>query len=134
MKYIYRIDHGNQHCYQVIVGRGLKQKKSKAFFDGVYNGKRNALKQAKIYRDNAVKELAPLMELRKRSLRTYGKNISEYWHTTGAWQYLNIKATFYDAKKKKQLAKSFSVNKYGYNEAVKLALEWKREQIETLNA
>jgi len=129
MKYIYRIDSGLTHCYTVEVGRNTPYRMYRSFADGVHNGKRKALKAAKIYRDNAVKKVGHLIEKRKQRTRTYGKNIAEYWHKMGEWQYLYVRATYYDKKKKKQLSKTLSVLKLGYIEAMKLAKQWRKEKL-----
>ena len=127
MKYIYRIDSGLTHCYTVEVGRQIRQRMYRSFADGIYNGKRNALKAAKAYRNNAVKQIGHIIEKSKqKNMRGYGKNIREVWATAGEWSYLNIKATYYDGKKKKQFSKQYSVQKLGYDKAFKLAKQWRK--------
>lgn len=129
MKYIYRIDYGVQHCYQVTVGSNLKERISKAFFDGKHGGKRNALKAAKLYRDKALKKIGHIIEKRKVTKRTYGKNIGEYWHKNGEWQYLYVRVTYYSQKKKKQYSKTFGATKHGYDEAIRLAKQWRKHKL-----
>lgn len=58
--------------------------------------------------------------------RHWGKGVTETWQRKGAWDYLNITATYWDNNKNKQLHKQFSVNKYGYDKAMLLAKQWRK--------
>ena len=129
MKYISRIDSGCSHCYIVRVGYKIPEATHKTFSDGVYGGKRKALKAARAYRNKELKRLKPTLDKRygydTNNQRHWGKGVNETWDRKGDWEYLYITATYWDGRKKKQLHKVFSVNKYGYELAWKLAAQWR---------
>ena len=119
MKYITRIDSGYTHCYFVRAGY-FKGSNSKCFTDGVYGGKRKALAQAKLWRDQQVKKFKSIIG-KRNPRRHYGKG----WYMSTDKRkdavYLNAVAQWWDDTKNKQRQKSFSVNRYGYRKAVQLA-------------
>ena len=58
--------------------------------------------------------------------RYWGKGWAEEWKNRGnGYLYLEIRTWYYDAKTDKQTSKTFSVMKYGYDMAVKLAEQWR---------
>ena len=130
LKYITRIDSGHTHCYWVRIGYSIKEKVHKSFPDMRHGGTLKALKAAKKWRNEQLKVLKPLMEKAYgydvNKQRHWGKGVSEAWETKGNWQYLSIRATYYDSKRKRQLIKTFSVNKYGYDKAMLLAKQWRK--------
>ena len=129
MKYISRIDSKRTHCYIVRVGYQIPEATHKTFSDGMYGGKRKALKAAITYRNEELKRLKPTLAKRysydQNDQRHWGVGVNEAWTEKKGWQYLSITATYWDDPKKKQLHKSFSVNKYGYDLAWKLAAQWR---------
>lgn len=130
MKYITRIDHKNTHCYWVRIGFEIKEKVQKSFPDQRYGGAIKAYKEAVKWRNAQLKILKPKMEKAynydTNGQRHWGEGVKEAWDRKGEWEYLHIRARYYDSKRKKQLTKSFSVNKYGYDKAVKLAKQWRK--------
>jgi len=129
MKYISRIDSNNAHCYTVRVGYKIPEATHKTFSDSVYGGQRKALKAAIAYRDKEVKRLKITLGKRynydQNNQRHWGVGVNEQWGRKGEWDYLYITATYWDGQRKKQLHKTFSVNKYGYELAWKLAAQWR---------
>ena len=130
MRYIVRIDSHNTHCYNVRIGYKIKSKVNKSFADGRYGGTVNALIAAKKWRNQQLKKLLPVMqeeyEYDQNGQRFWGTGVNESWCTKKGWEYLYIRATYYDGARKKQLIKSFSVLKYGYDEAFALATQWRK--------
>ena len=130
MKYISRIDSNYTHCYTVRVGYNIPEATHKTFADGVYGGKRKALKAAIVHRDKELKRLKVTLCKRykydKNSQRHWGVGVNENWdRDKNGYDYLHIVGTYWDGRKKKQVHKSFSVNKYGYELAWKLAAQWR---------
>jgi len=128
MKYITRVDREYHHCWRVSICPKQKWGARKSFFDQKYHGKYNALKQAKQWRDKQVKLL-------KKHILTLmwsrGKGYHEEWVTKeNGISYLYISTQFAHNKIIKR--KKFSVNKYGYDEAVRLAKTWRKEQVMNL--
>ena len=134
MRYIVRVDSGSTHCYHVRIGYQIDCKVNKSFADRKCGGKAKALKLAKQWRDQQLKELLPIMANRYKydinGQRHWGNGWDENWtNKSNGWSYLNIKARYYDSKNNKQLTKTFSVNKYGYDKAVKLAKQWRKLKV-----
>ena len=78
MKYITRIDHKNTHTWWVRIGYGIKSKVQKSFPDMKLGGTVKALRVAKKWRDEKLKELQPAME------KEYGKKRSTSLGDRGA--------------------------------------------------
>ncbi len=133
MKYISRIDSGYTHCYFVRVGYDIKPKVVKCFSDMKCGSKRKALALAKEWRDKKVKQLGSKLF----AANGYDANNQRHWgkgiHTALDLRYepprLSIRASYWDGKEMKQLAKSFSVNKFGYRKAMSLAKQWRKAKI-----
>lgn len=130
MKYIVRVDSGTTHCYNVIIGYKIDCGVNKSFADLKYKSKEKALIAAKKWRDQQVKKLLPLMQEQykydQNGSRHWGEGIFESWETKKGWMYLRIWASYYDKSKLKQFKKSWSVNKFGYDEAILLAKQWRK--------
>jgi len=116
MKYICRIDRERHHCWQVGIAPKESWGVTKCFFDQKIGTKEKALVASKVWRNKELKRL-------KKHLADYiHKGWREEWIKKGEWLYLSI-STSYKKKKKK-----FSVNKYGYEEAIEMAKKWKKEE------
>jgi len=121
MKYICRVDRERHHCWKVGIAGKQDWGVTKDFFDRKCGGKDKSLDMAIKWRDKQL-------ELLKNRLAEYvPKGWRETWYTRGGRSYLYI-VTSYTKKYKKKI-KRFSVNKYGYDEAVRLALEWRKLQL-----
>lgn len=130
-KYITRIDSGSTHCYWVRIGFGIPEKVQKSFPDLRHGGKQEAHKLALTWRNQQLKVLQPLMnkayayDINKQ--RHWGVGVCESWNRDrNGWDYLHIRAQYWNGLKKKQVNKQFSVNKYGYDKAMLLAKQWRK--------
>ncbi len=136
MRYISRIDSGYNHCYFVRVGCAIKSKTTKTFTDRLHGGKANALVAAKEWRNKQLKILLPKMATEynydANSQRHWGKGVSKSWDRRSDPPRLYIVGTYWDGNKGKQLHKGFSVNKYGYAMALRLAKQWRKLKLTTL--
>ncbi len=129
IKNIKRIDSPKTHGWQVHVRRGGVLK-TKLFSDRVHSGKKPALEAAKEYRDGLLKEMAdlakPLWKI-KRTPRTntghLGVSLTEYENKSGK------KRRVITVTARQELGKAvnrkFSVDKLGYEKAVKKAVAWR---------
>lgn len=134
LKYITRIDSGTTHCWWVRIGYIIEERVHKSFPDKRYGNRAKAFEAAKKWRDKELKRLRPLMDiaynLDVNKQRHWGEGISESWSAPkNGWRYLNICGSYWDGRRNKQINKCFSVNKYGYDEAVKLAKQWRKLKI-----
>ncbi|NNE90593.1 MAG: hypothetical protein HKN23_03010 [Verrucomicrobiales bacterium] len=130
-KNIKRIDSPKTHGWQVHVRRGGVLK-TKLFSDRVYGGKRKALEAAEEYRDQLLSEMAglakPLWKI-KRTPRTntghLGVSLTEYENKSGKKR----KVITVTAREKlgKAVNRKFSVDKLGYEQAVKKAVSWRNK-------
>jgi len=127
MQYISRIDSGSTHCYYVRAGYGFKEATNKTFSDSLYGGKRKALEAAKKWRDKEVKRLKPhIVNWQAKQNRHFGKGYhvatdNRFDPPKESWR-----ATFWSKKLGRQLTKTFSINRYGFNQARKLAKQWRK--------
>jgi len=129
VKNIKRIDSPKTHGWQVHVRRGGVLK-TKLFSDRVHGSKGEALEAAKSYRDNLLKEMAdlakPLWKI-KRTPRTntghLGVSLTEYENKSGKKrQVITVTAR---QELGKAVNRKFSVDKLGYENAVKKAVAWR---------
>lgn len=129
MRYISRIDSNYTHCWWVRIGFNIKEKAHKSFPDSRYGGKDEAYQAAVKWRNKQLKILKPKMaqayNYDVNGQRHWGTGVQEVWDRRGDWEYLHIRASYYDSKNKRQLKKCFSANKYGYDKAIKLAKQWR---------
>ena len=129
MRYIVRVDSGTTHSYNVRIGYKVKIKVNKSFADNKHGGKEKALIKAKKWRNQQLKKMLPLMfkayKYDQNGQRYWGEGIYQAWDRKKDWEYLRIYAHYYDGTKLKQIKKSFSVSKYGYDEAIALATQWR---------
>lgn len=131
VKNIKRIDSTKTHGWQVHVRRGGVLK-TKLFSDKVFKGKRKALDAAKTHRDELLEEMAklakPLWKI-KRTPRTntgkLGVSLTEYTNKSGKKrQVITVTAR---EKLGKAVNRKFSVDKLGYEKAVKKAVAWRNK-------
>ena len=131
IKNIKRIDSPKTHGWQVHVRRGGVLK-TKLFSDRVHGGKKNALEAAKEHRDGLLDEMAdlakPLWKI-KRIPRTntghLGVSLTEYKNKSGKKR----KVITVTAREElgKAVNRKFSVDKLGYEKAVKEAVAWRKK-------
>jgi len=127
LKYISRIDSNYTHCYYVRAGYGHDDIKNKTFTDGVYGGKRKALIAAKRWRDKEIKRTAAKTKAYKAlQRRHFGKGYSLSKDERFDPVKLSWRATYWSKAHNRQLTKTFSVNRYGYRLAKKLATQWRK--------
>lgn len=124
MRYISRVDRRGHHFWQVDIQPKKEWGVSKNFFDGKYGGTRSALIKAKLYRDSQAKLLKEHLQ---ESWLYRQRGWHEEWRRKRNYEYLYITAQYKKDGLKQR--KSFSVNKYGYDEAIKLAIAWKKKAI-----
>ena len=131
VKNIKRIDSTKTHGWQVHVRRGGVLR-TKLFSDRLHGGKRKALEEAKAYRDDLVDEMAklakPLWKI-KRTPRTntghLGVSLTEYANKSGKKRKV-ITVTARETLGK-AVNRKFSVDKLGYEQAVKKAVAWRNK-------
>ncbi len=131
VKNIKRIDSTKTHGWQVHVRRGGVLK-TKLFSDRLHGGKRTALVAAKEHRDQLVEEMAklakPLWRI-KRTPRTntgeLGVSLTEYTNRTGKKR--KVITVTARAELGKAVNRKFSVDKLGYDEALKKAVSWRKK-------
>ncbi|MDA7672849.1 hypothetical protein N8615_00480 [Verrucomicrobiales bacterium] len=129
IKNIKRIDSPKTHGWQVHVRRGGVLK-TKLFSDRIHSGKKEALEAAKTYRDGLLEEMAdlarPLWKI-KRTSRTntghLGVSLTKYENQSGKKR----KVITVTAREElgKAVNRKFSVDKLGYEKAVKKAVSWR---------
>jgi len=129
IKNIKRIDSTKTHGWQVHVRRGGVLK-TKLFSDRVCGGKRKALKAAREYRDGLLQEMADLAKPLWKIDRTpktntgeLGCSYTEYTNRSGKVRGV-ITVTVREALGK-PVNRKFSVEKLGYDEALRRAVEWR---------
>ena len=131
IKNIKRIDSTKTHGWQVHVRRGGVLK-TKLFSDRIQGGKKKALDAAKKHRDQLVADMAklakPLWKI-KRTPRTntgqLGVSLTEYTNKSGKKRKV-ITVTAREAIGK-AVNRKFSVDKLGYEPAVKKAVAWRKK-------
>jgi len=129
IKNIKRIDSTKTHGWQVHVRRGGVLK-TKLYSDRMHGGKKNALEEAKAHRDELLASMAklakPLWKI-KRTPRTntghLGVSLTEYTNKSGKRRKV-ITVTARQALGK-AVNRKFSVDKLGYEKAVKSAVAWR---------
>jgi len=127
MKYISRIDSGSTHCYYVRAGYGFKECTNRSFADGVYGGKYKALIAAKKWRDKEVKRLKPhVINWQAKQKRSFGKGYHIALDKRFDPPIKSWRATYWSKKLGRQLTKTFGINRYGFNQARKLAKQWRQ--------
>ena len=131
VKNIKRIDSTKTHGWQVHVRRGGVLR-TKLFSDRVYKGKRKALAEAKRYRDSLLAEMAPLAkplwQLERDAKTNTGKlgaSLTEYINRAGTKRTV-ITVTAREAVGR-PVNRKFSVDKLGYDEALRRAVAWRDE-------
>ena len=131
VKNIKRIDSTKTHGWQVHVRRGGVLK-TKLFSDRLHGGKKKALDAAKAHRDDLVKSMAklakPLWKI-KRTPRTntghLGVSQTEYTNKSGKRR--KVITVTARAEVGKAVNRKFSVDKLGYDAAVKKAVAWRNK-------
>jgi len=131
VKNIKRIDSTKTHGWQVHVRRGGVLK-TKLFSDRLHGGKRKALAAAKEHRDGLLEEMAklakPLWRI-KRTPRTntgeLGVSLTEYANRSGKKR--KVITVTARSELGKAVNRKFSVDKLGYDEALKKAVAWRRK-------
>ena len=131
VKNIKRIDSTKTHGWQVHVRRGGVLK-TKLFSDRLHGGKRKALAAAKEHRDELLAEMAklakPLWRI-KRTPRTntgeLGVSLTEYTNRSGKKR--KVITVTARAELGKAVNRKFSVDKLGYDDALKKAVSWRRK-------
>lgn len=132
MRFISRIDSGSTHTWWVRIWKNGENVSSQTFSDGVYGSKRKSFEEAKRYRDRQIIK----NEIKARqttSPRNSHKNNTSgvigvvlgatYRESTEFWYYAWIaKYQRGTGKLRRQTSRSFSVNKYGYEEAFWMAV------------
>lgn len=131
VKNIKRIDSTKTHGWQVHVRRGGVLK-TKLFSDRLHGGKRKALAAAKEHRDELLEEMAklakPLWRI-KRTPRTntgeLGVSLTEYTNRSGKKR--KVITVTARAELGKAVNRKFSVDKLGYDDALKKAVAWRKK-------
>lgn len=132
---------GETHGFEVRIMRRGKSV-SKFFSDAVHGGKKAALNQAKGYRDKMEKSMkgytrAELMKQpTKRNKSGYpGVRIKESKHVVGEWEYTYYawEASWTPKAGGKRVKKSFSVDKYGDDEAFKMAVAARKKAVSQIS-
>ncbi|WP_455217056.1 AP2/ERF family transcription factor [Kaarinaea lacus] len=129
LTYITRMDHGNTHGWWVRVYKDSRPVDSRLFSDGVYGGKDIAKKNAQEHRDRVVKKhkIVPVHMRKTREHTVDSRNTSGIVGVTlsVAKKSGNLRvhwsARFMENGRQKNV--SFSVRKYGYQDAFKQALK-----------
>lgn len=125
LEFITTIESGTTRCHWVRIGQKQSWGVSKSFPYARYGSKEEALVAAKQWRDLQVKQQKNLI----LSERYWGKQWVEVWkEKSSGWSYLYIVAKIWCNKEKKQFERAFSANKYGYEGAIELAVEWIEKQ------
>lgn len=123
-KYITRMDYPHTHGWWVRIfdNRSSNGKISKYFRDTKYESKAEGLREAKKFRDRHFNHLTRAQKIISRQGKfgkIYGKGVFISWKTRGEWSYPHACASWWEDGR--QHHRTFSVEKYGYDEAWKLA-------------
>ncbi|MGI9241272.1 MAG: AP2/ERF family transcription factor [Verrucomicrobiales bacterium] len=135
------IDKGRTgtHGWEVrITRRGRRV--AKYFSDKDYSGKRASLAAAKRFRDEQIEKLRPYTRLElvkraeNRSGNVPGVRLRENVVEKNGWQYTykTWEASWTPAQGGKRVKRQFSVNKYGEEQAYKLAVKARRQALRDL--
>ncbi len=129
IKNIKRIDSTKTHGWQVHVRRGGVLK-TKLFSDRIHGGKRKALQAAKDHRDDLLGDMQhlakPLWKIDrtpKTNTGELGASLTEYTNRSGKKRKV-ITVTVREALGK-PVNRKFSVDKLGYDEALRQAVKWR---------
>ena len=133
MKNIRRIDGGNTHGYQFHCCRGGKGL-TKLFSDSRYGGKRKAMAACKEYRDEqlAGKLLVSAGHRNSsRGLQIPGVQLCEEPMESGGYHVrIRSQVVFPKTGTKR---KSWNVEMWGYDEALELAIKWRKRNLAKAN-
>jgi hypothetical protein len=129
------MDHGNTHGWWVRVYKDSKPVESKLFSDGVYGSKEKAKKKAQEHRDKVVKK-HKIVPVHLRKTREHSIDRRSTSGVVGVTLSVVNKASSLRAhwsarfmEKGRQRNVSFSVRKYGYENAFRKALRVRCEAI-----
>lgn len=128
---IKRIDSTKTHGWQVHVRRGGRLR-TKLFSDRVFKGKGKALVAAKEHRDQLVVELAkyekPLWRIKRTPRTNTGElGVSQTFYYTSKGKKKKVITVTARAELGKVVNRKFSIQKLGYEKAVKQAVAWRRK-------
>lgn len=121
VKYLYRVEYNGQNLWLVSIGAGYTWHVSKRFLDKNYPDKYASRLAALLWRNEQLERLKPQLD------KHMSKGWNEYYKANGIYEYLYIAGSV--TKNKQRRTKTVSVNKYGYEEAVKKILEWREYTI-----
>lgn len=129
MRFITNLEQGGYSCFWVRVGLYTEHCKQKTFIYHEYGGKLKAKKAAQLYRDEQVLILDHKYSI-KFDLRYNPKkeSVSLCSQFKNSVEYVGWVASYYCPKEKKQYKKSYSINKWGFREAKRLAYKWRNEK------
>lgn len=139
MKNIVRFEYGRSRAWWVrIERRGSKPGEEffirKLFSDGVHGGKRKSLKAAKLYRD-ANLTIAPEPQYYRQPKsrgRVYRELRFYYDRNTGDRIYYPAWSAWIKDDNGRARHTGYSINKHGYNVALKMAQMWLRNHRERM--
>lgn len=131
VKNIKRIDSPKTHGWQVHVRRGGKLV-TKLFSDSKLGGKRKALDAAKQYRDGLIEEMAkwekPLWRIKRTPRTNTGvMGVSQTEYNTRSGKKRKVITVTVRSELGKAVNRKFSVDKLGYEVAVKKAVAWRKK-------
>ena len=131
MKYITRCDYPRTHGWWVRIFdcRDGKGKVSRYFRDTKYESKEEGLIGAKKFRDKYFNRLTraekTIDHTKGKKGRIYSDGVYTVWHIRNGFAYPHACASWHEDGK--QHKRSFSVEKYGYDEAWKKAKAVRKE-------
>lgn len=129
MRCITALEQGQYKCWMVRVGLATEFCDQRTFIYREYGSKGNALIAAKRYRDG--QEFILEHQYCLRFELGYNQNKESVYLNSrikNDVEYFSWIASFWNPTSKKQLKKSYSVIKYGFREAKKLAYHWRDEK------
>jgi len=124
------------HGWEVRITRRGKSV-AKYFSDREHRGKRGSLTAAKAFRDEQIEKMRPYtrVELMKRAAKrsetVTGVRLRENVVVKNGWQYTykTWEASWTPAEGGKRIKRQFSINKYGDDQAYKLAVKARKEAV-----
>lgn len=128
--HIVRIDHRSTHGYQVrapLTPRPL----SRFFADGRHGGKTKALRAARAWRDRTFRRHGLNPSTRRSVRRSNARNrtgvvgVGVQWITKGDYQYKHYVVSWCP-KPYQQKKKVFSAHKYGDEQALRMAVRFRK--------
>lgn len=127
MRFIATPEQLGFNTFWVRIGHGdAKYKAHKAFAIRDYKGRREAKKAAKEYRDKHQKIYEKITGIHLGTNKHYwGECVCINGKWSNGTYYKYVIASYYDRKKKKQINRAWSINKYGIRLAKKLAYQWR---------